>query len=62
MSVFVFPNEFDITFRLPMLVVSEVVLGNKWNSTQSRNDLDIHKVRARNKLSMACERTHEFAA
>ena len=44
------------------LVVSEVVLGNEWNLTQSRNDLDIHKVRARDKHSVACERTHEFAA
>jgi len=28
------------------LVVSQVVLGNEWNLTTSRNDLDNHKVRA----------------
>ena len=43
------------------LVVSEVVLGNEWNLSQSRNDLDIHKVRAHDKNSVACARTHEFA-
>jgi len=43
------------------LVVSQVVLGNEWNLTTSRNDLDNHKVRARDKNSVACARTHEFA-
>ena len=39
---------------------TEFVLGHEWNLTQSRNNLDIHKVCVRDKHRLACERTHEF--